>query len=204
MNEIALWTVFMIEDRRVVAGEAILSGLAVERNRELVLEALVREHSRLVYRIAFAVLRRHHDAEDATQETFMRVLRYSSKLDKVEDPKTWLARIAWRVAVDRSRHLGSRHEIPLDNPEKPVMEIASTDISADRVLQGTELSDTLETLIAALPEKLRAPLVLSALEEMSPREVAAILKINEAAVRSRVFRARAILREKLEQRFRRK
>jgi RNA polymerase sigma-70 factor (ECF subfamily) len=55
----------------------------------------------------------------------------------------------------------------------------------------------LEKLISSLPEKLRQPLILSALEEMSPREVAAILDINEAAVRSRVFRARQILREKL-------
>ncbi len=94
----------MTEGRQVVAGEAILSGVATierseyERSRDAILETLVREHSRLVYRIAYAVLRRHHDAEDATQETFLRVLRYSSKLDDVEDPKTWLARIAWRVA----------------------------------------------------------------------------------------------------------
>src|ERR1700758_3305280 len=110
--------VFPIEGRRVVAGEAILSGLrTVERSHDDLLEALVREHSRLVYRIAYAVLRGHHDAEDATQETFMRVLRYGSKLDAVEDPKTWLARIAWRVAVDRSRKRGWTRELPLDDPE---------------------------------------------------------------------------------------
>jgi len=194
----------MIEGRRVVAGDAILSGLAAESSQDELLEAFVREHSRLVYRIAYGVLRRHQDAEDATQETFMRVLRYSPKLGKVENPKTWLARIAWRVAVDRSRHLGKHREIPLEDPENPVAEIASSDIPADQVLQGTELSDTVENLIAALPEKLRAPLILSTLQEMSPREVAAILKVNEAAVRSRVFRARAILREKLAQQFARK
>ena len=59
---------------------------------------------------------------------------------------------------------------------------------------------SLEKLIAALPEKLREPLILSAIEEMSPREIAATLNINEAAVRSRVFRARQILKEKLAQR----
>jgi RNA polymerase sigma-70 factor (ECF subfamily) len=52
-------------------------------------------------------------------------------------------------------------------------------------------------MIVARPEKLRQPLILSTLEEMSPREVAETLGINEAAVRSRVFRARQILREKL-------
>ena len=196
----------MSEGRRVLAGAAILSGAATidrsddrsdERSPDEILEALVREHSRLVYRIAYAVLRRHHDAEDSTQETFMRVLRYSSKLAAVEDPKTWLARIAWRVAVDRSRHRVRTREIPLDDPEKPIPEVASSDAPADETVHGSQVRAVLERMIAALPEKLRQPLILSTIEEMSPREVAATLAINEAAVRSRVFRARQILREKL-------
>jgi len=191
----------MIEGRRVLAGEAILSGAAtVERSQEEVLESMVREHSRMVYRIAYAVLRRHHDAEDATQETFLRVVRHSAKLASVEDPKTWLARIAWRVAVDRYRRLGGVREVPLEEPDKPSPEIASAEASADDKFQGAQMGAVLEKLIAALPEKLRAPLILSAIEEMSPREVAVTLHINEAAVRSRVFRARQILKEKLAQR----
>jgi len=206
----------MIEGGRVLAGEAILSGAAtIDRSKakrggserteiergddalEAPVEALVREHSRLVYRIAYAALRSHHDAEDATQEVFLRVLRYNSKLAAVGDPKTWLARIAWRVAVERSRQRGRRQETPLDDPEKPLEEVASSEASADQSLLGTQIGAVLDKLIAALPEKLRAPLVLSTVEEMSPREVAATLGINEAAVRSRVFRARQILKEKL-------
>jgi RNA polymerase sigma-70 factor (ECF subfamily) len=210
LNTIDTAAVFMIEGRQVLAGEAILSGAATagssefERSHDATLERLVREHSRLVYRIAYAVLRRHHDAEDATQETFLRVLRYSSKLAEVEDPKTWLARIAWRVAVDRSKKRGWQQEVPLEDPEKPVAETASADASADQTLHGAQVSAALERLISALPEKLRQPLILSTIEEMSPREVAATLGINEAAVRSRVFRARQVLKEKLAQRTARK
>ena len=182
----------------MVAGEAILSGLrTVERSHDELLEALVREHSRLVYRIAYAVLRGHHDAEDATQETFMRVLRYSSKLIDVEDPKTWLARIAWRVAVDRSRKRKWAREVSINDPEKPIAEPQSAAASADESLQSAQIGLRLERLIAALPEKLRQPLILSTVNEMTPREVAVTLGINEAAVRSRVFRARQILKEKL-------
>jgi RNA polymerase sigma-70 factor (ECF subfamily) len=199
----------MNEGRQLAAGEAILSEAATvapsrenrERSREQaledLLENLVRQHARLVYRIAYAVLRRHHDAEDATQETFVRVLRYRHKLAGVEDHKTWLARIAWRVAVDRSKQRGCKQEVPLDDPEKPLPEVPSSDAAADDALHGAQVGAALERLIAALPEKLRQPLVLSTIEEMSPREVAATLGINEAAVRSRVFRARQILREKL-------
>jgi RNA polymerase sigma-70 factor (ECF subfamily) len=193
----------MIEGRRLVAGEAILDGANIERERventDAMLEALVREHSRLVYRIAFSVLRRHQDAEDAAQETFMRVLRYRWKLADVRDAKTWLARIAWRVAVDRSRLQRRVQEVALENPERPVPEMASSDDSAEETLQETEISATLEKLIAALPPKLREPLILSTVEEMSPREVAETLEISEAAVRSRVFRARQMLKEKLAQ-----
>jgi len=190
---------------RVLAGDAILGGLAtVEHNQELsqdeLLENLVHRHSRLVYRIAYAVLRSHHDAEDATQETFFRALRYRRKLAAVEDHKSWLARIAWRAAVERSRKTSRKLEISLDDPRKPLPEIASVESSADSAIEGSEVNALLERFIAALPEKLRAPFILSAVEEMSPREVAAALGISQAAVRSRLFRARQILREKLTER----
>ena len=192
----------MFEGKRVVAGEANLSEIAATATDQVepknaTLEALVRDYSRLVYRVAYAVLRSHHDAEDATQETFMRVLRYSSKLAGVENPKTWLARIAWRVAVDRTK-LRARHcEVPLDDSEGRTLEIASPSVQADETAHGVQLGAVLERLITALPSKLREPLILSTLEEMSPSDVAATLGINEAAVRSRVFRARQILKEKL-------
>lgn len=211
LNANVLPTVFMIEGKRLVAGEAILSGVAtIDRTEDggrskvgptdTTVEALVHQHSRMVYRIAYAVLRRHHDAEDATQETFVRVLRYSAKLREVDDPKTWLARIAWRVAVDRTKQRGWSREVSIDDAEKPVTEIAATDAAADTTLEGAQLGSLLEKLIVTLPDKLRAPLILSTMEEMSPREVGATLGINEAAVRSRVFRARQILKEKLAQR----
>lgn len=207
MNKSTPNPVFMIEGKRAVAGEAILSGVTttdlgnIDRSRaerrDEILEAMVREHSRLVYRIAYAVLRSHHDAEDATQETFIRVLRQGSKLESVGEPKAWLARVAWRVAVDRSRQGRPGREIALDDPERPFAEPAATEAGADRKLQSEQIGARLEKLIDALPEKLRQPLILSAMEEMAPGEIAAMLGINEAAVLSRIYRARQILKEKL-------
>jgi RNA polymerase sigma-70 factor, ECF subfamily len=188
----------MSEGRQLVAGELILGhARAAARGDDGAIENLVREHAGLVYRISYAALCSHHEAEDAVQETFVRVLRYSARLAAVSDTKTWLARIAWRVAVDRSKRLRRKQEVPLEDWARPVEEIASADVSADDALEGARVGAALEKLIAALPKKLREPLVLSAIEEMSPREVGAVLGMNEAAVRSRVFRARQILREKL-------
>src|ERR1700735_2835694 len=95
------------------------------------IEVLVRQNARLVYRIAYAVLRSHHDAEDATQETFVRVLRYGKQLAGVDDPKTWLARIAWRVAIDRRKHQTRRRGVALDDRENPVEEAVSSETPAD-------------------------------------------------------------------------
>jgi RNA polymerase sigma-70 factor (ECF subfamily) len=185
----------MFEGPRVVTGQVLVNdAMAPAAAGDYQLELAVREHARLVYRVAYSVLRNHHDAEDATQETFVRVLRYRRKLAGVREPRTWLARIAWRVAVDRRRRAS---EFALDAPDEPALQIRSRAAGADEVLLGAEMSEILEKLIAALPAKLRYPLTLSTVAEMSPADIAEVLGINEAAVRSRLFRARQILRGKL-------
>lgn len=188
----------MGEGRQLVVGELILGeARTATRGEHEAVENLVKEHARLVYRVAYAVLRGHHDAEDAVQETFLRVLRYGKRLAAVENPKTWLARIAWRVAIDRSKSLRRKREVALENSDRAFNEIPGAVAAADEVLEGARIAAAVGTLIAGLPKKLREPLILSTIEEMSPREAGAVLGINEAAVRSRVFRARQILKEKL-------
>jgi RNA polymerase sigma-70 factor (ECF subfamily) len=167
--------------------------MAVERPEKDLLETMVLEHSRLVYRIAWSVLRHPAEAEDATQETFLRVLRLGKKLDGIRDPRAWLARIAWRVAVERSRQVA---RIP-QATEETADAMPSREPRVDRVLLEQERTAILDRLIAALPDELRDALVFSTIEEMAPRDVASVLGISEAAVRSRMFRARQILREKL-------
>jgi RNA polymerase sigma-70 factor (ECF subfamily) len=187
----------MSEELRVVAEQVIVSQVipgAPADTEDDKLELAVREHARLVYRIAYSVLRNHHDAEDATQETFLRVLRYRRELGGVKEPKTWLARIAWRTAMDRRRKV---NEIAFDEMTESNARLRSSEIAADALLLSGEISRVLQTLIVALPNKLRDPLTLSTVEEMTPTDIAAVLGINEAAVRSRLFRARQILREKL-------
>jgi RNA polymerase sigma-70 factor (ECF subfamily) len=187
----------MSEERRVVVEQVIVSqAIPVPRaeTEDHELEAAVREHARLVYRIAYSVLRNHHDAEDAAQETFLRVLRYRRKLEGVREQRTWLARIAWRTAIERRRKVT---EVAFDEVSEAVQQVCSSATPADQALLDAEMSRVLESLMAALPDKLRGPLTLSTLEEMTPADIAEVLSLNEAAVRSRLFRARQILREKL-------
>ena len=167
---------------------------AVTYTDQEILELLVREHARLVYRIAYSVLRHHEDAEDATQETFVRVLRYGRHLAGIDNPRAWLARIAWRVAIERRK---KSPEIPLEDLSEVVAELCSKLTAADDAMQGDEMAKLLGSLIQGLPPKLREPITLSTVEEISIVDIAQVLGIKEAAVRSRLFRARAILKEKL-------
>ena len=187
--------VFMFEDLKVAAGQVIVSdAMALARTDEDQVELAVRQHSQMVYRIAYSVLRNHHDAEDATQETFVRVLKARRKLSAVDDPRKWLARIAWRVAVGRK---GKSPDVSLEEAGQVVARLRSTGVPADDAVRGEEVAIALERLIPSLPRRLRDVVTLSTVEEMPPPDIAGILEISEAAVRSRLFRARQILRDKL-------
>ena len=178
-----------------VPAEAILEeALPIARAAEDALENLVREHARLVYRVCYSVLRHAEDSEDAAQETFMRVLRNLKKLPDVRNQRAWLARIAWRVALGRRK---TALEISMDDASGAVAALRASGAAADDIAAGNEMAALLERLIASLPEDLREPLVLSTIEEMTSADIAAVLDIPEASVRTRIFRARKLLREKL-------
>ena len=150
--------------------------------------ALVARHSRFVFRVAYAVLRNPHDAEDVVQETFLKLYR-SGVRQRIENEKGFLAKAAWRLAVDRR---------PRHGEEAQQVELISTSADPERAAISADWSATVLRLVDALPEELRQPLALSALEEWNSREIAALMDIPEATVRGRLMRARQILRQKLE------
>lgn len=156
-------------------------------------EAVVCSHARMLYRIAYAALRNHHDAEDAVQETLQRAWKYRHRLAVVEDPAAWLARIAWRVSKARRPRPGS---VPLEEFEA-VVQLRSSGASAEDLASHHQMKALADQLIQHLPAKLRQPLVLSTVEELSAREVGKVLGIPEASVRTRCLRARRLLHDKL-------
>ena len=162
-------------------------------DEEAAFTALVQRQSRFVFRVAYAVLLNAHDAEDAMQETFLKLYR-NAGWQHAEKEQAFLARVAWRVAVDRSRAAksppgaGSPHSAPnLESPQ-PGPESALVDANQYAIVHA---------MIDALPEDLRLPLVLSASEDLNSREIAAILCIPEGTVRTRLQRARQSLRDRL-------
>ncbi len=155
--------------------------------REEEFAALVERQARFVFRVAYAVLRNAHDAEDVVQETFLKLYR-SDAWRKASDERAFLARTAWRIAVDRIKH----------RPKSaPVVEIGSCGETPEQAAIVSDWSTAVHRLIDSLPEELRQPLVLSGVEELNSREIAAVMGIPEGTVRTRLMRARQILKEKL-------
>lgn len=155
-------------------------------------ELLVRRQSRFVFRVAYAMLRNSHDAEDVVQETFLSLYR-SRAWRQMKDERAFLARAAWRQAIDRLR-TNPKHG---QDDANVLLELPSRDEDPEQALLGADHYATVHRLIDALPEELRQPLALSTVQELNSREIAAILEIPEGTVRTRLMRARQILKQKL-------
>ena len=160
--------------------------------------ALVRRQSRFVFRVAYAVLLNSYDAEDAVQETFLKLYR-NGGWQNLENERAFLARVAWRIAVDRR----PRHVHPafagaeVAGGSEDVAEVAASDSGPERTLIHANQQALIHRMIDALPEDLRVPLVLSANDELNSREIAKVLGVPEGTIRTRLQRARLLLRQKL-------
>ncbi len=182
---------------QAIPGEMVLSSATIREAAAPTMEALVASHSLMVFRIAYSILRNHHDAEDAAQECFLRVLKHKDHLHKVRNIKTWMARVAWTTALDKRRPAHVTVSLDDEQPGTGVRELL-TDLSAaaDDQLASVQIQQLLQRLISGLPEDLRYPLELSTVQELDSSEIAEIMKIPEGSVRNRLFRARQQLKEK--------
>lgn len=159
--------------------------------------ALVAEYSAALYRVAYSVMRNSAEAEDAVQEAFLRVLKHREKLTEIRDVRVWLVRITWNVVLDRKRRSKTRPES--DDIADFVRVLPSTDRRADDEVISSQEHARILALIDRLPAKEREALLLSAVEELSTAQIAAVLKTTESSVRSRIFRARRELSALLEE-----
>jgi RNA polymerase sigma-70 factor (ECF subfamily) len=162
------------------------------RQEDDAFESLVNRQSRFVFRVAYALLRNPHDAEDVAQETFMTLYRTGAWRD-IKEERAFLARAAWRQAIDRIRARPQHGEEDVD----AALKLTANESSPEDNLLTADSYATIQRLIDALPEELRQPLALSSVNELNSREIAEILRIPEGTVRTRLMRARQMLRQKL-------
>ncbi|OHO30680.1 RNA polymerase sigma factor SigE [Corynebacterium sp. HMSC034B08] len=155
---------------------------------------LVKEHADSVYRLAFRLSGNQHDAEDLTQETFMRVFRNV----KQYQPGTfegWLHRITTNLFLDMVRR---RAKIRMEALPEDYERVPGTDMTPEDAYSVTNLDPALQKALGDLKAEFRVAVVLCDVVGMSYEEIAETLGVKMGTVRSRIHRGRAQMRESLE------
>ncbi|HZU25617.1 MAG TPA: sigma-70 family RNA polymerase sigma factor [Bryobacteraceae bacterium] len=192
------WTRSRSEALRRWGGKTLdADAILVERcleGEETAWEDLVKAHTRRVYGICYRFTSRDSEAQDLTQEVFLRVFKNLSSFRAGEGSfVVWLTRLTRNLLIDHYRR--TRLERATDSIEErlPHLEQAATSSRADSVLAGREASEVLQSALARLSPDLRETVILRDLEEMEYREIAQVLNVPEGTVKSRLNRGRAEL-----------
>jgi RNA polymerase sigma-70 factor (ECF subfamily) len=158
------------------------------------LERLLAGNGPLAYRVALGVLRNPAEAEDVAQEALIRAYRKFDRLRDARCFRSWLVRVTFRLALDRSRSARRREqrETLWARPElRPPVQ------SVEEIAASRQFEERLARALDELPDRLRLVILLTAIEGYSMDEVAALLEVPAGTVKSRLFKARKRLAERL-------
>ena len=160
---------------------------------------LVRRHQRKVFGMLSRMLGDRDDAEDATQETFLNLHRHGHRFRSESRFSTFVYRVAVNAALNRKRSQGRRRARleEFAHGQAIGQALPSSPRGPEDAIGGGEVQQRVQRCLAALPETLRAPVVLYDIEGLSYGEIAEILQVAEGTVKSRIHRARNALRREL-------
>ena len=155
------------------------------------LEELVRGYQSMVFSLAYHFLHDREAAEDVAQEVFVSLDRHLAEIRSPAHAEYWLRKVAAQRSIDEARRRKRRPQVALESVAEPATETTPGD---------PMLGERLRRLIAALPETPRMVMVMRYQEDLDPTEIAALLEMPLATVKSHLQRSLALLREKLERR----
>jgi RNA polymerase sigma factor (sigma-70 family) len=159
-------------------------------------DQVVRDHADRVYRLAYRLSGNPHDAEDLTQETFIRVFRSLGSY-KPGTFEGWLHRITTNLFLDMVRR---RSRLRMEGLPEDTDRLVGDGLSPEQVYAETHLDPDLQQALDDLPPEFRAAVVLCDIEGLSYEEIGATLGVKLGTVRSRIHRGRLALRSALERR----
>ncbi len=190
--------------RRVVRGRTI-----DDPDRELVVrwqsgdesafEELVRIHERRVFGMLYRMMGTREEAEDVTQETFLSLHRHGHSFRSEARFSTFVYRVAANAALNRRRLLGrSRTRVQrLEQRQAAGDDLPSAPRSPEEATEGSEMAVQVHKALQGLVPAMRMPLIMYEMQGLSYREIAASLDVAEGTVKSRIHRARQVLRGEL-------
>jgi RNA polymerase sigma-70 factor (ECF subfamily) len=168
---------------RVVGGDAAL------------FEILMRRHNQRIYRAVRAVLRADDDVEDVMQQAYLNAYEHLGQFAGEAQFSTWLTRIAVNEALSRRRKRD--RSFGTGDDEATISMVESGDPDPEKNASTAELREVMEREVTALPDSFRVVLVMRDIEGLSTLETATCLDISEDLVKTRLHRARTMLRDNL-------
>ena len=170
--------------------DAQLAGLVAKGNERAFTEVLKR-HQDAVYGFALRMLNHPQEAEDVTQEAFLRFFKTAARFRQQASLRTYLIRITKNICIDTFRK--KRPELIDELPETP-----DTDTPL-ALLEGELTRKSVEEAVANLPVNQRTAILLRHVEQMSYSQIAKVMEVSVGAVESLLFRARKVLKQTLSQ-----
>jgi RNA polymerase sigma-70 factor (ECF subfamily) len=163
-------------------------------------EILMRRHNQRVYRVARAIVKDEAEAEDVMQQAYINAFTHLGQFEQRSLFSTWLTRITVYEALARRRKRRSEESLAESEPSESGAEMQSfmsTDPDPERQAYARELGRVLENAVDALPETYRTVFMLREIEGLSTSETAAGLELGEEAVKTRLHRARTMVRRSI-------
>ncbi len=178
----------------------------VARNDRKEFDALVNRCHRQAYNIAYRMTGNHADAEDLTQESFLRAYRFFDRYNREMPFENWLYRIMSRVFIDEIRKRPKFKTQSLDQPLNTgeggeadvLLEIPDMESNPANMILSEALDEHLQRALNALPEEFRIAVILADVEGLSYEEIAETMNCSLGTVRSRLHRGRKLLRQKMQ------
>jgi len=168
-------------------------------------DRLVQRYHKQAFNIAYRMTGNHADAEDLTQEAFVRAYRFFGNYRRDWPFDNWLYKIMSNLFVDDLRRKPKAKLQSLDQPidggrnEDVYLEISDTSSNPERIVMTDELDEHIQRALNALPPDFRMTVILADIEGMSYEEISVVMRCSLGTVRSRLHRGRKLLRAKIAQ-----
>jgi RNA polymerase sigma-70 factor (ECF subfamily) len=156
-------------------------------------DAIVRQYWRKVFNVAYKFVGKHDEAEDLTQEIFLKIFKSLDTFDRRANFQTWLISISRNLCIDHYRSVRKERETIDRDVDANELTPASRDPGPVAVLEQRDRVALLRQAMAALPDTLRTAVLMRDIQELSYQEIADALRLPEGTVKSRINRGRTEL-----------
>jgi RNA polymerase sigma-70 factor (ECF subfamily) len=177
----------------------------LQRNDPTAAAELVSTYHSRIYQLALKYVRNHEDAEEVTQDVFLKVCRNAASFRGEAALTSWMHRITFNAAISHLRRSRSRnrvmvprgHFVRADGTVEGMPDVPDTSPAADERLVSGELRQRLVSAVNDLPDLYREPVVLRDIRGLTTEEATARLKVKNQTLKSRLHRGRLMLRQRL-------